>query len=304
MNFAFSQQNIPLSKDQVTDLYTKLYATSEISAMGWNGNVEKCRCGSVQKDIFEKAENRINFFRLVNGLQKVKHNAAFDQEAQDAALLIKASNQLTHHPVDSLKCYNQSAADGCLKSCLAFTDFVNYPRTAFITGFIWDFGDENYFVGHRKWLLYSRLISFGYGATDISETVHVSDGATFDTLTQPEFIAYPWHGYVPVDLIFAKWSFAIPEGNTVDFSNTTVTMLDYKGQEIKLKVLEEYPDYLDPTIVWTALGLFTDYEISYGINKMAENGFLNRKIKVYIRNVLVNGKLRTYEYFVEPIRVQ
>ena len=46
--------------------------------------------------------------------------------------------------------FHKSAANGCLKSCLGFSDWTYFPKTAFVSGFIWDFGDANYFVGHQE----------------------------------------------------------------------------------------------------------------------------------------------------------
>ena len=299
---SFTQEK-PLSKEQVINLYNQLYKTSEIDSIIWNGNSLQCKCGTLEKEIYKKVEDRINFFRTVTGLNKVILNSKYNVEAQAAALLIKANNELTHYPNSKMRCYSQAASNGCLKSCLGFSDFINFPETAFITGFINDFGEDNYFVGHRKWILYTKLVDFGYGATNNSEALLTADGVTFDTLPTPEYIAYPWNGYVPVNLIFPKWSFSINQDEDVDFSSTTISMLDSNGKLIKIEKLKEYKNYLDHTIVWYAKGLFTDYEIEYGINSLESNGYLNGRIKVIIKNVRINGSMRTFEYFVEPIKV-
>ena len=238
----------------------------------------------------------------MNGLNEIKINFKFNREAQEAALLIKANNQLTHYPVKSMKCFTESASNGCKKSCLAFTDYKNFPLTSFITEFIWDFGESNYYVGHRRWILYSKLKEFGYGATNNTESLLTADGVSHDSIALPKFIAYPWKGYVPVNLIFPKWSFSIPEGPEVDFKNTIILMTNELGKSILIEKLKERKNYLDNTIVWTAKGLFTDYEIACGQNKLEEKGYLNKKIKVQIRNVIVNGDSKDFEYYVEPIK--
>ena len=84
-------------------------------------------------------------------------------------------------------------------------------------------------MGHRKWILYTKLIEFGYGATDKCEALLTSDGVSYDSVYYPEFIAYPWNGYVPANLIFPKWSFSIPQDKIVDFSQTTISMCDGQG---------------------------------------------------------------------------
>lgn len=303
ISITFSQNPFVLSKEKTIELYKSLYLTSEITGITWFGNTEKCLCGTIDSTIYKKAEDRINFFRLMTGLNKVKINTKYNTEAQYAALLIKANNQLTHYPDLKMKCYNKTAANGCLKSCLGFSDFKYYASTGFITGFIWDYGDDNFYVGHRKWILYTRLIEFGYGATDNTEALHVADGISRDSLPSPEFVAYPWNGYVPVNLIFPKWSFSIPEEKTVDYSSAIIIMTDQTGHKIEFEKLKEYKDYLDHTIVWSVTGMFTADEINSGLNNLEQKGYLNKKIKVQIKNVRVNGALKNYEYSVEPVKI-
>lgn len=75
------------TEDQVIDLYKKLYQTSALKSMPWNGSVSGCNSGTLPNDIYIKAQNRINFRRLVNGLAEIKVNPGFNPMAQDAALL-------------------------------------------------------------------------------------------------------------------------------------------------------------------------------------------------------------------------
>lgn len=300
---AVGQRNSPLAKEATIKLYNSLYVSSEVDGIVWNGSLQNCNSGSLPNSIYAKVQNRINFFRLVNGLNKVQNSGQLNKDAQSAALLVKANNQLTHNPESSMTCYSISASNGCQKSCLGITDWANYRNTAFITGFISDFGASNYFVGHRRWLLYSKLSEFGYGATSSSEAVLTADGVDFDLIPAPGFIAYPWNGFVPVGLIFPKWSFSIPEGNDVDFSKCAIAMLYENGKKIAIERLDEYKNYLDHTIVWTAKGLFNNYEIQYAENNLAEKGFLNKKITVNISGVLVNGESKTFNYSVTPIKI-
>ncbi|MDH5597988.1 MAG: hypothetical protein OEY34_02625 [Cyclobacteriaceae bacterium] len=299
-----SQSEYPLSKERIIQLYDSLYTTSEIQGgIIWNGHIKKCDPGELSDDIYQKAQNRINFFRLVNGLSEVRNSRELNTDAQSASLLIKANNELTHYPKKSMKCYSESASNGCLKSCLGISNWVSFPKTSFVTGFIWDYGESNYFVGHRKWLLFSKLVEFGYGATNTSEAILTADGIDFNLKCSKEFVAYPWEGYVPVNLIFPKWSFSIPKDNTVDFSQAKIKMTDSNGKAIEIKIYEEYKNYLDPTIVWQAKGLFSSQEITYGQNSLESRGFLNKKIMVEISDVIVNGEKKNFKYFVEPIKI-
>lgn len=300
---AYSQVPEVLSKEKIIELYKTLYLSSEIDSIVWKEKNKKCDCGTIDNSIYKEAENRINFFRLVNGLYCVKNNTKFNADAQCAAMLIKTNKLLTHTPEKNLKCYSESAYNGCSKSCLSFSDFKNFSSTSFVTGFILDYGDENFAVGHRKWLLYSKLAEFGYGATNNTEAIFVVDGVSNDSLLAPEYIAYPWNGFVPVNLIFPKWSFSIPDSKVVDYSNAIILLTDADGKKIEIQKLKEEKNKLDHTIVWTVLGLFSKEDVIYLKNSLEKNGYLNKKIKVQIKNVKVDGKNKNYEYYVEPIKI-
>jgi hypothetical protein len=301
---SFSQQSKGLTKEKTIELYKKMYLSSEISYIPWNGDIDECESGTLDTSIYRKVENRVNFFRIVNGLSLVKIDTQFNKEAQDAALLIKANDKISHNPSSTMKCYSESASIGCMKSCLEFNDFKNFPATAFITGFIEEYGERNYFVGHRRWILYTRLKTFGYGATNNSEALLTADGVSKDTIpNQPGYIAYPWNGYVPFNLIFPKWSFSIPENKQVDFTNTTITMTDSSGNNIQLERLMDYDKYLDHTITWSVTGIFNNDDTSSGQNVLEGIGYLNKKIKVHISNVKVGGKIKNYDYVVVPIKI-
>lgn len=298
-----AQAGFPFTKNEIIEIYNKLYKSSEITSFEWNAEANRCDCGKPAKEIYEKAENRINFFRIVSGLDLVKINPKSNLEAQSAAYLVKVNKMLTHYPSKSMNCYSESAANGCKKSCLGFSDFKNFMSSAFITGFIDDYGTDNYAVGHRRWLLYSKLTEFGYGATENSEAILVADGITNKKVETPEYMSYPWNGYVPANLIFPKWSFSIPEDKNVDFSQTKISMFDGKGNPLNIQQLQLMENFLDHTIVWIATSLFTDDDIKYSQNKMEQNGFLNQKIRVHIRNVKINQEMKNFEYFVEPFKI-
>lgn len=288
-----------ISKSQTIDWYKSLYLTTALEQMDYVKGTA-CDPGKIAEHIYQKAEDRINFFRQVNGLHAVKINSKFNGEAQAAAHWCSINNHLDHFPQKGTKCFSDAAYNGCSKSCLGFTDFEYFKSTAFISGFIQDFGESNYFVGHRRCILASNLESFGYGATANTEALHVIAGMTAEPDTLPEFIAYPWHGYVPVDLIYAKWSFSIPQSVKADLKDAVVIMRDGNGKSIALHQYKFY-SYMDPTIVWRVDGMFTKEEIEYGKNGLEEKGFVGQRITVEVKNVLIEGKRKDYNYFVEII---
>ncbi len=298
---AVCQDETLLSKTETLELYYKLYLYSNIDSVQWKGDSEQCICGDLIGDIYEKAEKRINFFRLMNGLEEVRIKPHLNSKAQKAICLLKANNLLTHYPDTNMHCFSEDALRACTKSCLGHSDYKNFPETAFITEFIHEYGDKNYFAGHRRWLLYSRLREFGFGATDNTMALHTADGVTREKINPVEFIAYPWNGYVPYNLIYPKWSFSLADNKKVDFSKAVVSMQTEEGKEIQVEILPEFKNFLDPTLVWVAKGLFSEQEIKYSLNNIYKRNYLNRKIWVEVKGVLVDGELKDYKYSVIPV---
>jgi len=55
-----------------------------------------------------------------------------------------------------------------------------------------DEGTWNYAVGHRRWILYSKLLTIGSGNTDTTNALWVvGDFASSYPSNMPEFIAWP-----------------------------------------------------------------------------------------------------------------
>jgi hypothetical protein len=141
----------------------------------------------------------------------------------------------------------------------------------------------------------------GYGATGNHEIIFVTGVQQEVSTHGPEYIAYPPDGYFPYNLIFEKWSFAIPYGSEVDYKNVKVEMTDSRGKKLSSRILStEDPWYFDPAIVWEAEDLFSRDEIKYVKNTLPEKGFLDKEIRVFISNVMVNGEKKDYEYSVVP----
>lgn len=286
-----------ISLAELTKLYKEYYLASNVDSIEWKSK-GGCDAGTIPLSIEQLAEKRINFFRLVNHLPLVKVTAAKRAEAQAAAFIISKNNALSHDIPTSWKCYSKAAADGAKNSCLGLPNFRYLPQTAFITGFISDPGDGNYFVGHRRWLLNSRATEFSIGATKNSLAVYCTNNLKEDTLKNP-FIAYPWNGYVPVNLIFSKWSFSIPDGNEVDFSKAKLVVKNKKGVSLPLQALTENQFFPDKTITWKIVGLFTADEEKKSENHLEEKGYVGEELTVKIENVIVNKTPRTYEYKVK-----
>jgi hypothetical protein len=69
--------------------------------------------------------------------------------------------------------------------------------------------------------------------------------------TRDEFVAWPPRGYVPYQVVFARWSFAYPNA---DFSSASVTM-NSGGTSVPLTQADVVDGYGENTLVWIPLGL-------------------------------------------------
>ena len=105
---------------------------------------------------------------------------------------------------------------------------LRWRRTP-ITGYIWDFGANNYEVGHRRWILYpqTQIMAAGdvpaessFEAANATWVFDANFGGPRPATTKP-YVAWPPEGFVPYSLAFPQWSFAL---SNADFSAATVTM--------------------------------------------------------------------------------
>ncbi len=296
MAFAPTAQAQEVTMDELMQWYKQYYLASAVDTMPWNGSAATCNAGTLPAEILRKAELRVNFFRLTNRLPLITMDSDSSIFPQHAALMMLANKRLSHYPSKNWKCYTAKGAKGAAASCLSLPGSENTDD--FITGFIADIGESNSMVGHRRWILYTGMKRFSYGATTGSQALYciMND---FDYIPSPlPYVAYPWSGYVPYNLIAAKWSFSIPEGPKVNFSKATVKATTAEGKKLKVR---QYPaeEMLDATLVWFMEDLFTLEEDMYAENSLQNSGFVGQTITITISNVLLDGVAKNYTYQVK-----
>ncbi|MCX2745966.1 CAP domain-containing protein [Mangrovivirga sp. M17] len=270
---------------EAKEKYRKEYLGTVVDWPKWKGDISSCKEGHIPSIIKKKALLRINYFRTLSGLYPINLNEEYNHLAQEAAFLIKKNNRINHFPPKTWECYSNEAAKACQNSSLGLVHFgYNNPIT-FITGFIQDDGDNNIDVGHRRSILNSTSGDMGYGATSGSEVIYHSNIKSIQEKILPEFIAYPISGYNEIDLVFDRWSFGIPKHHTVDFSDVEVILNDDKGIKIDIKLLPYKPGN-DPTIVWE-------------LKSMDKKKLLNSEITVRIKNVVIDGRIKNFNYKVD-----
>jgi len=255
-------------RQQIVDNYNNIYLGSEVSTpqLGWTGNINTCDPGTISTLSINNTLDRINYFRDLVGLPSdIIFDPILNQKCQESALMMEANGTVDHFPPASWNCYTTDGASAAANSNIA----SGRHSSGAITGMIEDPGSHNYFVGHRRWLLYTRANTFGTGSTDNTNVTWVADIPSFNAPFY-EFVAYPSEGFFPAPLVFERWSLSMPDA---DFSNTTISMTDEQGINIPLTIEPAYPGGAiigDNTIVWVPdqayLNLNSSEDEKYTIN--------------------------------------
>ena len=201
--------------------------------INWTGNFSSGVAGTTSDAFKASILERINAYRALAGVEgNVTLDPTYSEMDQETALAeavnIVAGGSLTHYPPSSWTLLTPNAVAGASKSCLA----QGYSGPDAITAYMNDEGSDNVTVGHRRNLLNMWTQIMGTG--DVPQTgnypainaVWVGDNQDLYKLPRPStrdgFVAWPAPGYVPYQLVFARWSLSAAN---VDFSKATVTVI-------------------------------------------------------------------------------
>jgi uncharacterized protein YkwD len=237
------------NREQVRLFYTSVFASSAGIASGWTGNLVGCSAGDTSADFKSAILRRINWFRALAGVPAaVQLDASFNQQAQQAALMMAANQQLSHSPPSNWLCYSSAGGQAAGKSNL--TIGRNGPD-AIGDSYMRDEGANNAEVGHRRWLLYPQTRSMGTG--DVDGALPVNALWVQDTniggprpAVRDGFVAWPTKGYTPYTLVYPRWSFSYPGA---DFSSASVAMTE-NGVAIATRKETPVNGYGEPTLAW------------------------------------------------------
>ena len=152
-------------RQKIVDNYNTIYLGSEVSTLklGWTGNINTCDPGTISTLSINNTLDRINYFRDLVGLPSdITFDPILNQKCQESALMMEANGTIDHFPPASWNCYTTDGASAAANSNIA----SGRHSSGAITLGIEDPGSHNYFVGHRRWLLYTRANTFGTGSTD------------------------------------------------------------------------------------------------------------------------------------------
>jgi len=286
----YGAPSVNQQRQDALNFYLQQYLSSEGVAHNWTGNHSTCNAGDTSQAFRDAVLRRINYFRAMAGVpDKVTFSSEYRRKAQAAALMMSVNRQLSHSPTPDWLCYSSDGAQGAGSSNLYLGRF----GWGAITGYIQDPGSGNYFVGHRRWILYPQTQEMGTG--DIPPTSYPAANAlwVFDSniwgprpQTRDGFVAWPPPGYVPYQVVFARWSFSYPQA---DFSAATVTMTS-GGAGVSLTKSPVVNGYGENTLVWIPLGLS---DSAPWPRPSADTTYA-----VSVQDVIINGQSRNFVYNV------
>jgi uncharacterized protein YkwD len=276
----------PTSRAASLEFYQRVYLGSEGVAIGWTGSQATCTAGTTAAAFRAAVQLRINYYRALAGVPSdLVLNPTYTNKAQQAALMMSANGDLDHSPPSSWRCYTSAGAEAAGSSNLCLGAY----GPGAIDAYMQDAGGSNYFVGHRRWVLYPQTQEMGTG--DIPEgggywaanALWVFDSHIWDERpeTREEYVAWPPPGYVPYQVVFPRWSFSYAGAN---FGSATVSMSSGgSGVDVTVKPVEN--GYGENTLVWEPAASFgppgadTTYSVS-------------------VKNVLIKGSPRNFSYDV------
>lgn len=222
----------------------------ENTPFSWTGAVSSCAAGDTTEAFKRAVLKRLNYYRAMAGLPgNLSLDLAFSAKAQQAALMMDANDSLSHTPPTNWACYSADGAEAAGRSSLAYSSFPG-RSVNLLDGYMQDRGANNAAVGHRRWILYSRLATVGTGDAPQANALWIVGAGTTGPSASVAAVAWPAPGFVPRALAapIDRLSFSCPGAN---FSAATITMRNDIGQPLGIRVDSRSDNgYGDNTIVW------------------------------------------------------
>jgi len=276
----------PATRSSVVAFYENVYVPVFSVPIDWTGNAQSCDAGTTSQAYIDASFDLINYYRAMVELPPVVNDVSKNVASQEAALIMSVNNDLSHAPPANWTCYTADGANAAGSSNIALG--ASGPRA--IALYIKDPGIYNKDIGHRRWILHPPRASFGIGSVG-DRTKHANALWVFaGTTSRPstDIIAWPPRGFVPISLVYPRWSFSLNSAPTADYSSATVSMYE-NGEPVNLNIISNNRSrYGDITLVWEPSGLVFSY------------GQADREIEIVISNVGNAGE-STFSYTVTVI---
>jgi hypothetical protein len=283
------------NRQAVVDFYYSEYVNAPKPASNWSGNVSQCNAGTTSNAYKQAVLRRINFYRAMSGVPTdTVINTIISAKAQQAALIMSAAGSLSHEPDSTWPCYSTDGDEAAGSSNL----MLGASGWEAVDVYMSDPGPNNGPVGHRRWILYPQSRKFGTGdivdpqSSSSTNALWVVDRDTYSDprpATRENFVAWPPPGYVPYDLVFARWSFSYSDAN---FANASITL---KRGSTTVPVAVEHrssggPSYGEESIVW--------HPTSGGYYEPLPDPTSDTPYTIQVNDVIIDGVSRDFSYTV------
>jgi hypothetical protein len=245
------------SREQVREFYGAVFTSSDGIAMNSTAVTASCIPGTNSTAFQNATLRRINWFRAMAGIPAAATFSS-DESTQDqaAALIMSANNKLQHTGISNTwSCFTSAGTNAAANSNLA----LGSDGPDAITGYIRDPGTNNAAAGHRRWILYpqTQVMAAGdvpaEGGFKAANAIWVFDanyGGLRPATSQP-FVSWPPAGFVPHQLVFPQWSFAL---SNADLSAATVSMTS-NGVSVAVSIQPYQTGVGEDSVVWVPMGL-------------------------------------------------
>lgn len=230
------------NRAQVAATYRSAIEGNLELAPQWNGAVNSCSAGSASASFDNGTVQAINWFRAMAGLENVVEDPAQSVNAQRAALMMDAHDQLSHNPGRAWTCYSAGGASAAQTSNLT----LGISGVAGVLGQIEDRGSSNLALGHRRWLLFPELETVGVGNTERASSIQVINdfGAR---VSETAWVSWPPPGFVPDDVVYERWSISYAGAGTIDLRDANVRVTE-NGRPTTVNLLPVVDGFGDPAL--------------------------------------------------------
>ena len=245
------------SREQVREFYNAVYTSSQGVAMNSTADTTNCVPGTNATAFQNATLRRINWFRAMGGIPAtVTFSSNESTQDQAAALIMSANDTLQHIGIPpTWSCFSVSGTNAAANSNLA----LGYDGPDAITAYIWDFGGNNTAAGHRRWILYPQTQVMAAGDVPVEGSFNAANATwVFDAnlfgprpATSQPFVSWPPAGFVPYQLVFPQWSFAL---SNADFSAAAVSMTS-NGVSVAVIIQPYQINVGEDSVVWVPMGL-------------------------------------------------
>ncbi len=286
------------NRNTVRDSWNLVFAPTATVPTGWTGDVASDIPGTTTPAFKDAVATRINWFRAMAGVPTgITLDATFSAKDQQAALMFSANRQISHTPPASWIDYTQDAAQAAGNSNICY-GFYNDPGC--LVAYMLDLGSNNAAVGHRRWVLYPQTQTMGTGDVPQSgppanpyppaNALWVFDGnfGTRRPATRDTYVAWPPPGFVPYQVVGARWSFSYP---SADFTNAAVSVVR-NGAAVPVRLEAVANGYGENTIVWVPDNLDASQYVQ--LTPPAQD----TTSVVTINGVLISGVATSFTYSV------